>query len=232
MSRNLNNLYDAWKGGDKSAKTELVKEMQPVVQSVLRSYGGGDKALLTRARIMAVQALDTYDPRKAPALSTHLHNQLKSLYRLRGERQNISHVPENTRMDRVHIQQFINEWKSERGYEPDELTIADNMHVSRNRVRNALGYSTVPSSLMASDKGDAATAERRSPQDVWKDYVYHDLGPADRKIMEWSWSYGGSRRKSVNEQADKLGISAAAVSQRRRKIMERLAEGEALETIP
>ena len=224
MSAELDKAYARWKAtGSAGDRALLMRALEPTVQSALTSYGGGDKSLATRARIMAAQALEKYDPEKA-ALQTHVHSQLRGLYRVRGERQNAVHVPETTRLDRLHVQAFMDEWKDRHGHEPDDLTIAEGLRVSKGRVRRAMGLAEMSGSMAQGEKGDAAGSVVRSPRDVWMDYVYHDLDPRGRKIMEWSWGYGGAKVKPVNEIADKLKVSAAAISQRRGTIMKRLNE--------
>jgi len=227
MPDRILDTYNRWKasGADKD-KAELLKELEPTVQSALSSYGSGDKSLLTRARIMAADALNTYDPSRKAHLKTHVHNRLKSLYRIKGDRQNVIYVPENTRLDRTHVHAFMTEWRDQHGFDPDILTIAQGMNISQRRAKNALGYSTMPTSMATSDKGDVAGVRERDPKDVLMDYIYHDADPAGRRIIEGSWGYNGARSKSVNELAATLKMTPSAVSQRKGKILKQLSELE------
>ena len=63
------------------------------------------------------------------------------------------------------------------------------------------------------------------PHKVWIDYVYSELDPVNKKIMEWKTGYAGSKQISNNDIARNLKISPPAVSQRIGTITKRLQEG-------
>ena len=227
MADKILDTFKRWQttGADKD-RNELLTELEPTVRSALSSYGNGDNSLLTRARIMTVKAIETYDPKKNAHLKTHVHNQLKSLYRVKGERQNVIYVPENTRLDRTHVQAFMIEWRDSHGFDPDVLTVAQGMNISQRRIKHALGFTTMPTSMATSDKGDVSGTHQRDPKDVLMDYIYYDQDPVGRKIMEGSWGYNGARKISGNELAVKLKITPSAISQRKGHILKQISELE------
>ncbi len=125
-------LYEEWRQKkDDETKRRVVKSLEPTIQSAIHSYGGGDEGLTTKAKLMVWDAIDTYDPKKNTALTTYVHSHLRGLHRIRGERQSVVKVPENTRLDRTRVQAFVDEWRGRQGFEPDELTIADGLGITR-----------------------------------------------------------------------------------------------------
>jgi DNA-binding Lrp family transcriptional regulator len=58
------------------------------------------------------------------------------------------------------------------------------------------------------------------------EYVHHDLEPLDQKMLEWRTGIYGKTIKSVNEIAERLKLSPAAVSQRAARIARLIAKGK------
>ncbi|MHA2067507.1 MAG: sigma-70 domain-containing protein [Candidatus Thorarchaeota archaeon] len=216
--------YEEWKASPTPQNFDvLMTQVDPIVSSALTSFGGGDKTLKMRAKILAAEALHTYDPGKA-SLNTHVYNHLKRLQRYRAQRGSAVHVPENVRLDRNAIYKFEKEYVDKKGHEPTALEISDNLGLSARRVRNARGASESPVSRRLSEKGDLP-GKGRDPYQIWVDYVYHDLDDTNRKIFEWTTGYGGAKRLPKKEIAKRLRISAPAVSMRITTIAKRLEEG-------
>lgn len=222
----LTAAHDAWKAEptDDNFNT-LLNHLKPTVDAALFSYAGGDETLRLKANILASQALSTYDPKKS-ALNTHVMNSLHRLSRVRADRQTLIHVPENQRFDSAAITRFKADYRDQHGHEPDMADIQDGLSMSKRRITNIEGHSAeVPAAKMVSEKGDMPAAMGRSADEVWADYVYHDLDPIGRKVLEWTTGYNGREILSKTEIARRLGVSAPAVSARISRIMAKLDEG-------
>ena len=89
--------------------------LAPTVKSALRSYAGDDTSLEPRAWILAMDSLKSFDASKGAALTTHVHNNLKRLNRIRMERSTAMHVPENVRTDADDIGEFVRDYQSIHG---------------------------------------------------------------------------------------------------------------------
>lgn len=207
------------------SESELESRLNPIIDSALTSYGGGDKSLRPRAWVLAMEAVHTYDPSKGASLTTHVHGNLRRLNRIRAERSTVVHVPESVRTDSFRIKEFSRGYESDYGLEPSQELIADRLSMSRKRVQKALYQGEALTSSFESEKGESPETVRRSQYDIWADYVYHDLSETDKKLMEWLTGYGGSPMIQKNEAARRLKISPAAVSQRVAKISLKLQEG-------
>ena len=228
------NHYANWKNTDSQDSLSMVMQsLKPTVTSALRSYAGNDPKLTTRAYIMAREALDSYDPSKQTAINTHVMNNLKRLYRVSAERRSAVHVPENVRMDALKVRDITNEYKDENGEDPSDLYIAQKLGVSLkrlNKARTAVGETT--DTQQTTEKGDSMNTFGRTEEDIWKDYVYHDLDEKSRKVFEMTTGYNGTPIAKKIDIATSLNISPAAVSQRINTIQKRLSEYQALPTGP
>lgn len=216
--------FVSWKADPSEEKyAALLNSLDPVVNSAMQTFAGGNPAFRTRARILTAQAIQSYDPQKGASLRTHVFNTLQRLQRVSAERGQAVHVPENVRADASRIRSYVDEYTSEKGYEPSQGQVADALALSLRRVRKAQGIGELPESAMLSDKGDLQAA--RSAERIWMDYVYHDLDEKNRKILEWTTGYGGAKTIPKSEIAKRLGISPAAVSLRINRIAAMLQEG-------
>ena len=212
---------------------QVLKGTEPTITSAIRTYAGNDPKLTTRAYIMAREALDSYDPSKQTAINTHVMNNLKRLYRVSAERRSAVHVPENVRMDALKVRDVTNEYKDENGEEPSDLYVAQKLGVSLKRLRKArtaVGETT--DMQQTTEKGDAMNVSGRTEEDIWKDYVYHDLDEKSRKVFEMTTGYNGNTIAKKIDIAKSLNISPAAVSQRINTIQKRLGEYQALPSTP
>lgn len=220
--------YRQWKlTGDNAYRSEALSGLSPIVESALKSYGGGNPKLRTRAYIVAAKALDRYDPSHDVQLDTYVYNSLKALIRERQDRETAVHIPENVRMDSKAVLEFSDRFQDERGREPSLDEISEAVGLSHKRIARAKQVgSEAMSSMYEGEKGDVTYGEKRTRSDIWQDYIYHDLDPISQKIFEWKTGYGGSPIISSDKEiADKLGVSPAAVSQRKKRLVGRLQEG-------
>jgi DNA-directed RNA polymerase specialized sigma subunit len=223
--QDIQDLFVTWKAEPSPEKeTQLLRALDPTIESSLRSYGNNDPKLKTRAYILARESLDTYTPDKNTALTTYVHTNMQRLRRYAAERTNAIHIPENVRLDNLAAQRYVTEYQDKNGYEPSALQVADDLKWSQARARKALNtYTETPEAFATTDKGDSQHApKQRTPEDIWEDYVYHDLDDRNRKLYEWATGYGGAKVLQKQEIAKRLGLSGAAVSQRLKTITKRL----------
>jgi DNA-directed RNA polymerase specialized sigma subunit len=206
--------------------TLVLNSLKPTISSAVFSFAAGDQTLVPRATILASEALNTYDPKKGASLNTHVYNRLRRLQRFSAQRRQAVHIPENVRLDNGAVYRFTESWKEKHGVEPTVAQITDGTGLSVRRITKARGSGGERAqSQLTGEKGDLLVSKARSPQQIWADYVYHDLSDKDKKVFEWATGYGGSKILPKKEIAKNLGISAAAVSARVTKISHRLQEG-------
>jgi DNA-directed RNA polymerase specialized sigma subunit len=216
-------VSEPWRQWKENPTPEAYKavfdEVKPAVDSAMTSFAGGDQSLRTRAHILTAQAIQSYSPEKGAALKSHVYTTLQRLQRFRSERYRAVRVPENVDADRRAVFVFTAKYKDHHGTDPNIDDITDGMGISRKRVMRTRSRE-VPEDFQGSDKGDLPAL--RSRNDVWQDYVYHDLDTRGKQIFELTTGYNGSEVVPKREIARRLKITPAAVSLRVTQIVKQL----------
>jgi DNA-directed RNA polymerase specialized sigma subunit len=171
--------------------------------------------------------LNTYNPQQG-TLKTHLLSQLQSLRRASAQEQQIISIPEQVGLDYQHLVDAENELRDQLGRDPADSEIADRTGLSYKRlahIRRSQG-SVSEGSVLASNDGMGMPATqipgRDQEAEAWVGFVYADLGPVDRVIMDYSLGRNGTPKLGATEIAKRLGITPGAVSQRAAKIQQLL----------
>lgn len=224
-------LYPAWqKNQTPELNTKLIGTIQPIIDTAVSSYAGANASntIKNKARLMALKALNTYDPAKGN-VKTHLLSQLQSLRRLTAKEQNIISLPEQVGLDFQRLSAAENELRDALSRDPTDDEIADATGLSTRRIKKIRGFNQPiaegMTALQAGDSEDAANTDIASTlpnytkhTDAWLEFVYGDLTPTDKLIMDMTLGRNGRRRASTQDIAQRLNISPGAVSQRAAKI--------------
>ena len=220
-------MFEDWQKDQSSDSTKkMLAYLQPTINTALMSFAGGDTNLKTRSYILTMHALKNYDSTKGASLKTHVYNNLKRLQRYRAERSQVVHVPENVRLDALQVNRYVQEFKDKHSREPALAEISDGVGLSIRRIKKSGLYgSEQPTSKFIGESGDSLISSKRAPQEIWRDYVYYDLDPINKKIFEWTTGYQNSPVIAKKTIAQNLGITSAAVSSRINTIMKKLQEG-------
>ena len=231
----FSDLYNAWKANPgPTTNSAILKAAQPIIEAAIKSYGAGDRSplLIGRARRMVLEALPIYDPTKGP-LKIHLANRLRGLQRAFVQQNQIISIPEQVRLDQHHLFKAENELRDSLGRDPTDEELADYTGLSMKRlayIRKA--QEGMPEGVMerVTDEGDDLydPAVADSDDDSWKLFVYSSLSPQDRLIMEYTLGMNNKKKLSAVEIARKLGVTPAAISQRKSRIQKMLNERQSL----
>jgi hypothetical protein len=220
--------YTSWKKDpSRQNLSSLMKKVDPVIDKALTSYAGEmAPALKTKARLMSVDYIKSYDPKKGMALNSYLIQNLQALNREKANRAYVIHMPENIILTKNKLQIASKEFMSTNGREPSMDELADSTGISKKHIANAQGYRPALSgSIAQTEKGDSLFENKKDYGDTWSEYVYFDLTPIDKKIYEWTTGYMGSPVIPKQEIAKKLKMTPAAISFRVNKIVSKLEEG-------
>jgi len=222
-------LYTTWRSNQTpETNTKILMSVQPVIDSAVASYAGpaATSALKSKAKMMALKALGTYDPQKGN-VRTHLLSQLQSLRRLSAKEQNIISLPEQVGLDFQNLTRAENEFIDQHGREPTDDELADYTNLSARRIKKIrqfnqpLAEGTV-SRIVDEDSGGGDVASqipgRVDATEAWMNFVYEDLGPTDKLIMDMTLGRSGRRKTSTKDIAARLRLTPGAVSQRAAKI--------------
>lgn len=223
------NTHKLWQQNQTPAmNTKLLSTIQPTIDTAVSSYVGQNPspAIKTRAKLMALKAMQNFDPARGN-VRTHLLSQMQSLRRLAAQEQNIIAVPEQVGLDYQHLSEAERELQDRLSRDPSDDEIADSTGLSVRRINKirafhkpvAEGSTIIENEDDYSDGGVASKIPgQTNAQDAWIDFVYGDLTPTNKLIMDMSLGRNGKRKASVQDIARKLNITPGAVSQRAAKI--------------
>lgn len=227
--------YQAWKTTPNPASTtQLLKTVQPSIDRAISAHvGQGNPILRSKAKVMALHAMRSYDPKQA-RIGTHLMNQLQGLKRANRQQQQIISVPERIVIEHGHMQEAENELRDRLGRDPTDMELADHTGVSRKRLmyirryHNPMAEGAFSQLGGEESEGGFAPAIEQSPSQHWAELVYQDADPTNQAIIEHSFGMHGKPVLPNHVLASKLGISPGAVSQRRALIQQKLNEQQSL----
>lgn len=220
--------YAAWKASaTPDTNANILKALEPVIQKGIQSYAVNDPIMAGKARMMALDALDRYDPQKS-ALQSYMLNSLKGLRRATVKQQNFVNVPERLLQDNMRLAAEEQRFLDETGRPPTDAELADEMRISPAKIakirRASGGYAVGQFGTAENDFDMPATripGQGRSAS-LWTQIVYDDLTPLDQKILEMSLGLNGQKKRSNQEIAQILRRSPSAISQRKIKIQQLL----------
>jgi DNA-directed RNA polymerase specialized sigma subunit len=232
-SREFDDMFDTWrKAPTPENNTQLLGTVQPIIDTAVNSYAGQNASptLKNKARLMALKALNTYDPQKGN-VKTHLLSQLQSLRRAAAQEQNIINIPEQVGLDFQRLAAAENELRDGLSRDPTDDELADMTGLSTRRIKKIRLFNQPVSegmtALRAGDSEDDMNTEIASTlpnytkhTDAWLDFVHGDLSPTDKLIMDMTLGRNGRRRASTQDIAQRLNITPGAVSQRAAKIQQ------------
>ena len=206
----------------------LLKQLNPVIQKGLNTFGGGVPTLRGHAKLLAIHALQTYDPTKG-SLQAHVMLHLQRLQRLLPEASNVVYTPESLRMDAIALREAEIELTDKLRRPPSDQEIADHMKISLKRlqrIRQAQG--AVPSSVFENTGISILDNKRLSDKtkQMLLEVIYQELSPVQQYILEHRLGLHGHKPKSVEQIAKNLGISPARVSAHLKEIDEKLRKLE------
>lgn len=229
VADDFNDVYTQWQQNrTPELNSKLLTSVQPVIDTALSSYGGGNTspALRSRAKIMALKAFDTFDPKRGN-VRTHLLSQLQGLRRLAAKEQNIIGIPEQVGLDFQKLDSAENELRDQLSRDPTDDELADFTGLSVRRIRKVKSFHKPVASGMLDQEttedsysGEVASQlpGKNNSVDAWLDFVYGDLSATDKLVMDMTLGRNGRRRTSTQEIARRLNMTPGAVSQRAAKI--------------
>ena len=220
--------YKRLQRGDKAARTDVLRELEPTITRAVSAFAGGDQSYKTQARLLALDAVSSYDPSKGASLDTHVYGNLRRLQRLSAQRGNLTKVSENAALERLQIQRAIREWTADNGTDPTTEDISVATGLSRKRIDAVMNNKPVLSeSMLQTPEGESLVGAPDTDRalDLYNHAIYDELDAKDRKIYEWCTGYGKGEKLPNTEIAKRLNMTPAAVSQRLNKISQKFIEG-------
>lgn len=222
MERDIE-LWQKWNKSKSSADLEaLVMQLDPLIQSEVNRRAGtlARPVLVTQAKVLAVKAIQSYDPAKNVKLSTHVTNQLQKLSRVNYAHQNAARIPEHAMLQFHSFNLAKEDLKEDLGRDPTHQEMADHLKWSPKKVEqyhNQFGRAELLESI-----DTPASMFVAATHDPRVDYAYHSMSPRQQKIFEHTTGYLGSERLSNAQIMKKLEITQGILSYEKTKIRDML----------
>ena len=198
----------------------VVSAFAPTINSEIQRYEGPKTLLRSRAKILAIKAIKTYNPMSGANLNSWVVSNLRQLSRY-GQGLRDVRVPELALRRAAEVNRVYNEMSSDLGRPPTDEELSDEIGISvkkLRRVREQAKASVVSSSFDATDDSDSSSFDpgvvesRNVP--FATEAVYMSLNDRDKKIYDMRTGSHGSPVYSATDIAKRLGVSSAAISQR------------------
>lgn len=225
--KNLNEgerMYAEWLKDKSTANmSRVINAFMPTINSEIMRYSGPKNLLRSRAKVLTVRAVRTFNPMSGARLNSWVVTNLKPLARYSVKQRDVK-IPEVAARQAAAIERATTSLRDDLGRDPTDEELADELGLSVKRVKDARGMAVASvSSSVYDESGD--DEESYSPGVVTpsrvpfaQEAVYHDLSDADRFIFDSATGSHGAQRIPAVEVARRLGISPAAVSQRAKAI--------------
>lgn len=225
----LEAAWQTWKASPgPDANATVLDVLGPTIDRGVRTHMGDLNPLnRSRARAIALQALGTYDPRGGANLSSHIFNHLRGLKRYAGRIAAGVRLPERAVLERNTLDKHEADLLDELGREPNDDELADRSGFSVRKLKRLRSYNPAVAEGAFNVTGDGRTPYNpavASESTAWRQIVYDELAPLDKKVFEWTTGYNGRKLKNTTEIAHALRRSPGWVSQRRLLIQRKLDE--------
>lgn len=222
--------YTAWKATPGPATNNaMLKALAPTIEGAIRTHVGEPNPLLTsRARVMTLQGLPGYDPKRG-RLTSYTYNHLLGMKRANRQQTQVIKVPERVAMDKYHLENATKELRATLGQEPTDDQLADTTGFSPARMAKVRGYQSGISEGYMDDTAEGQVfggtkSMSRPEKSHWADIVYDGLDDYHKRIMEHTFGLHGKKPLPNHKIAEKMNRSPGAISQAKLRIQRMLDE--------
>lgn len=205
----------------------VVDSLKPTMRYALSGFGAADDPVLAgKARLIAADAVKSWNPKAGAKLATHLTNQLQQLSRETRKYRSVAQVPERAQLDQYALYRAEQELKDKHGRDPSVDELADHTGMSIKRIEKVRRLNRVtPSEIQFGDDGLSTSQEPDYLHEAIQ-YVHGESDYPNKKILEWSLGWGGEPVLPGTEIAKRLKLSEANLSRRTAILRGRVAELE------
>lgn len=205
----------------------LLKQLDPVIQSETNKWVGAiaRPVLEAKAKALALEAIDSYDPNAGAALASHVTNRLLKLSRTVYSHQDAVRTPEHKKLKVMALHRAETELLAMNGREPTNAELQQHLKWSPKSL-SEIQSATAPELVESGDVGGGLFETRSAwapdnPEGV-VNMVYYDMDPIDQLIFEHSTGYSGKPLLSNPELCAKTNLTLGQLSYRKTQIRQRL----------
>ena len=224
MTMAIEEAYQVWQQKqDLDSMGGVIRELSPIIDSEIHRYNGPKVLLRNKARLLAANAIKTYDPRSGAKLSSWVVTQMQPLTRYGRTLSRPVHTSELAYRQGAELEATRKILSEDLGAEPTDAQLADETGLSVARINKVRGmnpaYFSEGAVENASESGEAApmAVESTGPDaalETTSQAVYASLDERDRAIFDLKTGRNGKEALDNKSIAKRLGVSEGLISQR------------------
>lgn len=213
-------LWKAWHKSRSSYDLQrLLDQLLPIMVNQVNRWGGtlSKDLLMTEAKILATEAIQSYDVSKGAALATHVTNRLQKLSRLVYTHSQALRLPENKVLSITTFKIGQDKLRNELGRDPTDAELSDHLGWSINRTQS-FNQAINHRELLTSGEFDPGAFTVADEEDPVVGFVYHDMAPKTQKLFSRITGYGGASVLTNPDLMKKFKLSQGQLSYQKQKI--------------
>lgn len=214
-------LWQEWKKtGDYNTLNKLLDRLQPLIYREVSKWQSAvpAAALESKGRLLAAEALNSYNPNMGAAIGTHVTSRLRKLSRSVYPYQNIARLPENKQLLYNTFSVAQGRLYDELGRDPNSEELADELRWTPKKVED-FQRSFGRRELVESEGGLLDAPDTASPL---VDFYYSSLAPEDKKLFEDIGGYQGKKPLTNQQLMKKYNMSQGQLSYKKRKFIDQI----------
>lgn len=214
------------KTGQPGDRDKLLAHLEPLVQRQAAKWAGNvpKNTLVTQARLLTAKGIDSYDPNKGTALSTHVVNSMAPLSRTVYTYQNTARIPE-------HITLKLNAYHTAKdhlvttlGRDPNAEELHQELGWDVNELNRMENYARKDLVESVGGLDDKFHTGNGTTEDDILATLYFSLTPDEKELFEYTTGYNGKPVLDNTKLQEKLGISQAQLSYRKTLLKNKIAQ--------
>jgi RNA polymerase primary sigma factor len=210
---------------------KLVNAFAPTINSEIMRFEGPKPLLRSRARVLTINAIKTYNPAAGAKLQSWVVTNLQPLSRY-GKRLRDVYSPEVAARQAAAIDRRRKEFVDEYGRDPTDEELADEMGMTAKRVAEVrkMAVPSVAASQFddyVSADGDVGTAPgvvQPSKVPFAQEAAYMSLDDNKKSVFDMLTGLHGQKRLPAKEVAKRMGVSSSAISQQAKSISDLITD--------
>lgn len=213
-------LWQTWNKTKKPKDLQpLLNNLQPLINQQVNRWSGAlaRPVLDTHAKILAVEAINSYSPKQGAALSTHVTNRLQKLSRVVYTHTQAARLPEHKVLAMSSFSIGHNELKDQLGRDPTHAELADHLGWSKGRVKD-FKQAYERQELLTSGEVSPGMFTIHDEENPVVGYVYHDMAPENQKLFEHITGYGGAKVLPNEALMKKFKLTQGQLSYQKRQM--------------
>ena len=220
----IEEAYQTWlKNQDLDSMGGVIRELSPIIDSEVHRYNGPKTLLRNKARLLAANAVKTYNPSSGAKLGSWVVTQMQPLTRYGRTLAKPVHTSELAHRQGAEIENTRKILSEDLGAEPTDAQLADETGLSVDRINKVRSmtpaYFSEGAMESTSETGEPNTVgvDNRGPDptlETTSQAVYASLNDRDRAIFDLKTGRNGKQALDNKSIAKRLGVSEGLISQR------------------